>query len=257
MNSKTILNILLTILCGIIATGCSTTSNKSKKLGKQLHSQLSVQAKAIKESIPNDPSQRTAAIHQLETKVALVEDLQNDFDTERALIEDKLNELTGNANAWGYEGIGIKRAGLLSGIAAAALVAASPANMVWVAGFSGFAGAANGYAAASGAEGFSKAAVAAFLKPVVQKVNTIAESFTTEEAQLYLWKDSDNEKFQTAVSKQRLIINRLTSARMELLQPVTAVEPELKHKEEMISEIKKRDEIIEDLRQQIKKTPGQ
>ena len=236
--------------------GCSTVSESSKKLKTRLQTQMLVQSQTIN-ATSNTAPEKAAEIQQLETKIELVQDLQNDFDGERGLMEKKVDDLTGVANLWSKEGIAVKRAGLLSGIAAAALVAASPANVVWVAGFSGFAGAANGYAAAAGAEGFSKAAVAAFLKPVVEEFNGLAKEFTTAEALVYLWKDSDQDKFLAAVAKQRVIINKISALRIKLLQPIVAIEADLKQREEMISEIKKRDDIIEELRQKLNKATGQ
>lgn len=218
------------ILFVAFASGCARTA---PSISDRLAPQLIAMRQAI-DATSASPVEKQAQKNEIDDKVAMLQKLELDFDTETRLFEKELRKLTRTGNLWGYEGVVIKRAGLLAGIGAAALIAASPANAVWIAGLSGFAGAANGYASASGAEGFSKAAVAAYMKPIVERANRAITDFSLVEAQSLLWDRSKLNQFAIAVTKQRTNVNRLRAARLELLQPVTPVESA----EELLEEFK-------------------
>jgi hypothetical protein len=237
------LNLLIFL---VVLTGCTRTRT-SPRLVKEFAPQIDLMRTSIKNTANISEVEKAAKNNELDAKLAELQKVQDAFDKEMQTFEADLKTLTKNANLWGYEGVIIKRAGLLSGIGAAALTAASPANAVWIAGLSGFAGAANGYASASGAEGFSKSAVAAYLKPIVKQVNEVALEFSLAEARLYLWNPDDKTKFIEAMGKQQRVVGRLQAARIQLLQPVTSVEPD----ENVRSLVETQKALIEELKKKI------
>lgn len=147
--------------------------------------------------------------------------MQKDFDVELKGFTKQVERLTGEATWWGLESVGIKRAGLLAGVAGAALVVASPANAVWVAALSGFSGAANGFTASSAQEGFSKSVIASYIKPVIEEVGTAVSGFSLTKARQYMWDDADFDKFALAMEEQRTKVNAIKIAPVKLTQPIT------------------------------------
>lgn len=204
----------------LVAAGCSTPA---KRMTGRTQESLAAQARAIQQSLTNSaehtsswPQASWPAVIMVRSNALLR--LEGDFYTERTRFSSRLIKLTGTAELFGISQAAVKWVGLASGITGAALSAASPANVVWVTALSGFAGAASGFGAAATTEGYSKAVVAAFLKPVVDEVVAANNGFSTARAQEYLWKEEGRE-FWEAIHTNSQLVNVIRGANIRLLQP--------------------------------------
>ena len=203
-------------------SGCATKSavraqSLSRSIGQQ--GRAFAETKARLDGVKGTPGDAEAAWQA--TLIGRSNELlrvQQEFDTELTAFSKRLIKLTGQAQFLGISQTGIRWAGLAAGIAGAAASAASPANVVWVTALSGFAGAANGFGAAADAEGFSRAVVAAFLKPVVEEVAKMVTEFSLAEAQEYMWQ-KDGANFWNAIKTQNRSVGVLRAAHLRLLQP--------------------------------------
>lgn len=219
------------LLASLVALAMAACATQSKSGQRQLNNSLKLQSLANESAKAQQPppatgetTQPPAAIPGPSSVTIMIRSnelmrVQQDFDKELTAFSSKLANLTGHAQFMAVSQTSIKWAGLASGIGGAAAAAASPANVVWVAALSGFSGAANGFGAAAESEGFSKAIVASFLRPLVDEVAAAVNEFSLAEAQELLWK-ADGAIFWKTVKEQSKHLGVIKAANLKLLQPV-------------------------------------
>src|ERR1035437_1054933 len=153
---------VLTLIMVLFIAGCST---QSAKHARSLSNSIRQQGRAYKAAVAKSGADGASWEATIVTRSNEVMRVQQRFDEQLTTFSKRLMKLTSQAQLFGISQVGIRWAGLASGIGGAAAAAASPANVVWVTALSGFSGAANGFGAAADTEGYSKAIVANFLKP--------------------------------------------------------------------------------------------
>jgi PKD domain len=147
----------------IFVSGCRSPAYKSTQA-------------ALMAAAPTIPTVQTSLYDARQQEILT---LQSDCDQNQKDFEKQADKVTGQANFFGISQVGISWAGLGSGIAATALTVASPANAVWTTIMAGFAGGSAGFAAAAAQQGFSKAAIAQSMAPILQMDAYAYTNFST------------------------------------------------------------------------------
>lgn len=129
-----------------------------------------------------------------------------------------MDELNKQAVGSSLVRIGTTGSGIAAGIAATALVVASPANAVWVAGLGGFSTGILGIQSVVTREGYSKVAFARVLKKYKEKLDKLLVEYNKSYTELLKAKDEqDNDK--KWVTAQANVENTLRSLYFEVFNP--------------------------------------
>lgn len=214
----------------LLLPGCATSKGPSYAAQQSLKS-------LVDQKVAKTPNEDHTPLRERQNQVNA---LASAMDAEVKRFEERVKELTGEANLWGYEAMGMKRIGLAAGIGAAALVVASPANAVWVAALSGFSGGVNGFSAAAETEGYSKGIIAAYVQPIVLELQKEVSDFTLNRARQYMWKEEDREKFADEIDKQAKRVQNVKILNVKLMQPVMASDEVMKNVQATLKAVQER-----------------
>jgi PKD repeat protein len=129
-------------------------------------------------------------------------DLETQFEKSEKAYEKQYSKLCQQAQLFGVSAVAFGWAGLGAGIAASALVVASPANVVWVAGLSSFAGGAGLFSSVAGEQGFTKYAVAQAMIPVVGEHANAYTNFSTAKLRELLYANAPSAEFDAEMKVQ-------------------------------------------------------
>ncbi|MBI3877301.1 MAG: hypothetical protein HY300_15315 [Verrucomicrobia bacterium] len=210
------------ILIGLIVVGVSGCQSAAQKriatLQKNSNTKYNYALSMIQTNAAMSDDQKNHAKALLNERKTAVEDMEKQMVLNHDAYVKELEQVVGRANKYGGEKVWLGRAGLASGIAAGALIVANPANAVWVAALTGFAGGVAGFSAVSESEGYSKVLLIRNASEINAKVANAYTNFTTATLwEMALTNERDQVKWETEWSKQHQRVAIVKTAIDELL----------------------------------------
>ena len=180
---------IILLLLAVILSGCSTISQHQsskypyrpwtnillEKIGDKTAIDLFREAKSGSQEI-------SSSLKELRLKY--INGLETAYNKANKEAKAFFGSIIADADKKSKFDISLSAAGILSGIATGTLIAASPANAVWAAGFTAFSTGVIGYQSKLAQEGYTKAAVHRSYEELSKKYNAANEAFSTAFASL-------------------------------------------------------------------------
>lgn len=217
----------------IAASGCSTTKKltspkvlSAQKTFNRICHNIDAQTQAQKKAIV--PAPGGLSITEAEILKARLDSL-SELKKQKAEIDARFQLISqqnlGKADRIGYFRTGLGWSGLFTGVGAAALTVASPANAVWIAVLSGYAGGIAGMNTILENNGLSRTQIAQLAASAVREFNEVNIKINFGELTICAVTSSEgctNSDWERRFAEQQALVSRLQGILYGLNVPTLA-----------------------------------
>lgn len=232
------------LLAGLIFTGCATSGGRVAAIRSAsawelqqrnwetdaeitlAKAKLSARLDAAVRSSHLAPDIATQTEAVMDARLAAYKRLQGQKDDLDTQFSHTFQQNAKSANTISYVKTGIGVSGVASGVAAAALVVASPANAVWVSVFAGYAGAVSGINNIFDNNGISREQIAGLETTVAQQYLTVSAGISLATLFDYASDETVSQTdWLTELQKDEANIQKLQGLALVLGIPVGPAQP--------------------------------